>query len=196
MELCVFQGTFNPIHKIHIKVAEFVKQNYDFNKILFIPAFIPPHKSVDKNLAIHRYNMVKLAIDGIDGFEVSDIEYKRNENSYTYHTILELKKIYDIKDKIHFIIGTDAFEKIETWYETNKLKELVHFIVFPRTDKFNKNDFEHLKAKGYDFEFAKMDYVNVSSTDLRDKVKNNASIDTIEINRVKEYIEKHGLYLN
>ena len=196
MKLCVFQGTFNPIHKIHIKVAKFVKQNYDFDKILFIPAFIPPHKNVDKNLAIHRYNMVKLAINGIDGFEISDIEYKRNENSYTYHTILELKKIYKINDKIHFIIGTDAFEKIETWYETDKLKDLVHFIVFPRTNNFIKDDFEHLKIKGYDFEFASMDYIDVSSTDLRDKVKNNASIENIELKKVKEYIKNNGLYLD
>lgn len=61
MKLCVFQGTFNPIHKAHLKMAEYVINNYGFDKILFIPACKPPHKEYDDNLCIHRLNMVKLA---------------------------------------------------------------------------------------------------------------------------------------
>ena len=129
MRLCVFQGTFNPIHKVHLEVAKFAKEYYNFERILFIPAYIPPHKSVDKKLALHRFNMVKLAISEYNGFDISDIEYKREGNSYTYNTILELRKAYNITDeKINFLIGTDAFIKIRTWYNTDKLKELVHSI--------------------------------------------------------------------
>ena len=148
MRLCVFQGTFNPIHKVHLEVAKFAKEYYNFERILFIPAYIPPHKSVDKNLALHRFNMVKLAISEYNGFDISDIEYKREGNSYTYNTILELRKAYNITDeKINFLIGTDAFIKINTWYKTDKLKELVHFIVFKRTNEFNKDDFNELRDR-------------------------------------------------
>ena len=195
MKLCVFQGTFNPIHKIHIEMAKFAKEHYKFDSILLIPAFIPPHKNVDKSLANHRLNMVKLAISGYDFLEISDIEYKKNENSYTYNTIVELYKRYDITGKINFLIGTDAFLKIETWYKTEQLKELVHFIVFKRTDNFNEREFDFLKDKGYDFEFSPMDFYNVSSTELRENIKQGNSINDLELPKVKEYIKDNGLYL-
>ena len=195
MRLCVFQGTFNPIHKVHLEVAKFAKEYYNFERILFIPAYIPPHKSVDKNLALHRFNMVKLAISEYNGFDISDIEYKREGNSYTYNTILELRKAYNITDeKINFLIGTDAFIKIRTWYKTDKLKELVHFIVFKRTNKFNKDDFNELRGFGYDFEFAPMNYIDVSSTRLRENLENGISINDMELPKIREYIKEHGLY--
>lgn len=195
MRLCVFQGTFNPIHKVHLEVAKFAKEYYNFERILFIPAYIPPHKSVDKNLALHRFNMVKLAISEYNGFDISDIEYKREGNSYTYNTILELRKAYNITDeKINFLIGTDAFIKIRTWYKTDKLKELVHFIVFKRTNEFNKDDFNELRGFGYDFEFAPMNYIDVSSTRLRENLGNGISINNMELPKIREYIKEHGLY--
>ena len=195
MRLCVFQGTFNPIHKVHLEVAKFAKEYYNFERILFVPAYIPPHKSVDKNLALHRFNMVKLAISEYNGFDISDIEYKREGNSYTYNTILELRKAYNITDeKINFLIGTDAFIKIRTWYKTDKLKELVHFIVFKRTNEFNKDDFNELRGFGYDFEFAPMNYIDVSSTRLRENLGNGISINDMELPKIREYIKEHGLY--
>ena len=195
MRLCVFQGTFNPIHKVHLEVAKFAKEYYNFERILFIPAYIPPHKSVDKNLTLHRFNMVKLAISEYNGFDISDIEYKREGNSYTYNTILELRKAYNITDeKINFLIGTDAFIKIRTWYKTDKLKELVHFIVFKRTNEFNKDDFNELRGFGYDFEFAPMNYIDVSSTRLRENLGNGISINDMELPKIREYIKEHGLY--
>ena len=114
MKLCVFQGTFNPIHRAHLQVADYVSKNYDFDKILFIPAFKPPHKDYDPKMSFHRFNMVKLAAQGKLNFDVSDIEFRSDNKSYTYNTIRELYKIYDIEGKINFIIGTDAFEKIES----------------------------------------------------------------------------------
>ena len=149
MKLCVFQGTFNPIHRAHLQVAEYVYKNFDFDKILFIPAYKPPHKDYTPGMAIHRFNMVKFAVENRYNFDVSDIEYKSEEKSYTYLTIKELYKKYPVDGKINFIIGTDAFEKIETWYETDKLKKLVDFIVFRRTNNFSQQNYNYLKEKGY-----------------------------------------------
>jgi len=191
MNFCVYMGTFNPIHKVHINVAQYALDCYGFDKVIFIPAYIPPHKIIDKQMAAHRYNMVKLAIEDNDKFEISDIEYKREGNSYTYLTVLELQKLYNTQDKINLLIGTDAFRQIETWYETEKLKEIVHFIVFQRGENI---DIEYLKSRGYDFEIASMKYIDVSSTQIRNDLKTEVSIDEIELDKVTEYIKKHGLY--
>lgn len=194
MRLCVFQGTFNPIHKIHIEIAKFAKKHYGFDNVLFIPAYIPPHKTLDKMLANHRYNMVELAISDYKYFSISDIEYKKEKNSYTYNTIKELYNIYDIEGKINFLIGTDAFKEIESWYKADKLKDLLHFIVFKRSDDFKPEEFNFLKDKGYDFEFSPMDYVDISSTALRNNVNKGYSIKDMELPEVREYINKNGLY--
>ena len=194
MKLCVFQGTFNPIHKAHLQMAEYVLKHYGFDKIIFIPAYKPPHKDYNPQMSIHRLNMVKLATAYNPHFLVSDIEYQREGKSYSYITAQKLYKMYDVEGKIKFIIGTDAFEKIETWYESDKFKKLVDFIVFTRENNLQKTKYEELKKKGYNFEFTQMDYLEISSTELREKIKNNQSIDNLITTEVKGYIEKNGLY--
>ena len=62
MSICIFPGSFNPIHEGHLKMARHALEKYNFDKIIFIPAYLPPHKEIDKNLAKHRYRMVELAI--------------------------------------------------------------------------------------------------------------------------------------
>ncbi len=189
MKLCVFQGTFNPIHKAHLLMAEFILKNYEFDKILFIPAFKPPHKDYDESLTSHRLKMVKIATAYNPYFETSDIEYQNDRKSYTYLTILELYNQYNIDGKINFIIGTDAFEKIESWYETENLKNMVKFIVFKRDNNIDTTKFDELKLKGYDFEFTTMDFEDISSTQIRNgEIKNHVT------KEVEEYIEKNGLY--
>ena len=196
MKLCVFQGTFNPIHNAHLRVASDVVSRFDFDKLLFIPAYNPPHKSADLDFSFHRLEMVKKVVQDAPKFEVSDIEYKRGGKSYTYLTICELYKQYNVDGKIHFIIGTDAFEKIETWYEVDKLKELVKFIVFVREENFEISRYYYLKDKGFDFEFQLLPYQDISSTQLREKVSKGEDIDGYVAQEVKEYILKNGLYQN
>ena len=184
MTICVFPGTFNPIHIAHLKMAQFVLENYGFEKIIFIPSYIPPHKQVDSNLAKHRYNMVKLATESNPRFGISDIEYKLEGKSYTLITVKKIKELYNIKGRLNFIIGTDAFKNIKTWYKADELKDLVHFIVFPRgEDNISPSDFE-----GYDYELVNCEKLDISSTELR---KNHTKGTTDE---VKEYIFENGLY--
>lgn len=198
MKLCLFQGTFNPIHNAHLKVCEYVKKQYGFDKILIIPAANPPHKDIDKSLSIHRLNMAKLAVQDKEGLEVSDIEYLRDGLSYTYLTIKELYDKYDIDGKINFIIGTDAFKQIESWYESDKLKEVVDFILFARE---NEKELEadatylhNLKEKGYNYKMMKMPYLDISSTKIRENIHNSLPIKKLVPLKVEEYIEKHNLY--
>lgn len=195
MKLCLYCGTFNPIHNAHLAVARYVKSNFNFDLILFIPAYIPPHKNINKILAHHRFNMVKAAIDGQEGFAISDIEFQSEGNSYTVKT---LKKLYELRDdiegKINFIIGTDAFRKIDTWYHTEELKNLVDFILFTRENNFDINDLNYLKERGYNFKFAKMPFMDISSTEIRNKIRNGESISAFVPKFEEDYIIKNGLY--
>ncbi len=192
MKLCVFQGTFNPIHNAHLRVAKFLQDKYD--KILFIPALDPPHKNIELSKAFHRLNMVKLATEDYEKFETSDIEYRRGGKSYTYLTICDLYNLYNVKGKINFIIGTDAFDYIENWYEADKLKEIVRFLVFTREENFDISRYNILKEKGYDFEVQSLPFEDISSTELRQKIKNNEDISDYLPLKVKDYIEKNDLY--
>lgn len=188
MKLCVFQGTFNPVHNAHLLMANHVLNNYGFDKIIFIPAFKPPHKDYDESLSLHRLNMVKLATEDNPKFEVSDIEYKKDQKSYTYLTILELYKKYGTDDKINFIIGTDAFKKIDSWYEADKLKPLLKFIVFKRENE------PKLNIKNCDYEYTTMPFYDISSTEIRDNIKSGKDISNLVTEKVKRYIEENGLY--
>ena len=192
MKLCLFAGTFNPIHRAHLAMARYALDNFGFDKILFIPAYKPPHKNYDDNMSMHRLEMVKLATQNNPKFEVSDIEFKREGKSYTYLTIWEILNQIQKNDKISFIIGTDAFEKIETWYETDKLKKLIDFIVFIRENETVNLDY--LREKGYNFKFANMDFIDISSTELRERIKNQKPINDLVTREVEEYIYKNGLY--
>lgn len=181
MSICIFPGTFNPIHEGHLKMAEYALDKYNFDKIIFIPAYLPPHKEIDKELAMHRFEMVKLAISNNPQFEISDIEYQSEGKSYSLITVQKIIEQYEIKSRLNFIIGTDAFAKIDTWYKADELKKLVHFIVFPRKG----NSIEQIK--GWDYELTEMDYVDISSTEIRNG-ENNAIID------VEGYIKQNDLY--
>lgn len=191
--ICVFQGTFNPIHNAHLRVARFAVENLGFDKLVFIPAYCPPHKDFQLERPEHRLEMVKFAVGNNQKFEVSDIEFKRKGKSYTYLTI---KELYEKYGKINFLIGTDAFRKIESWYETDKLKELVKFIVFVRDNDFDETEFDYLIKKGYDFQFQSLSFEDISSSELRNRIKNNESIDELVPKPVKEYILKNELYKN
>ena len=184
MTICIFPGTFNPIHMAHIKMANIAVEKFGFEKIIFIPAYIPPHKQIDNNLAKHRYNMVKIVCDKNSKFEISDIEYKSEHKSYTIITIQKIIELYNLSGRLNMIIGTDAFSKIKSWYKADELKDLVHFIVFPRgNDQIDKQDY-----LGYSYEIVNTEKFDISSTELREQHKGGTS------KEVEEYILKNELY--
>lgn len=184
MNICIFPGTFNPIHRAHLKMAEVVLEKFKFDKIIFIPAYIPPHKELNMDLAIHRFNMVRIAIASNPKFDISDIEYQSEGKSYSLITVRKIKNEYNIKGKLNFLIGTDAFKNIKNWYKVDELKDLVHFIVYPRgNDIIDKNKFEE-----FDYEIINADTIDISSTELRKKQKEYT------IKPVKDYVEKYELY--
>ena len=197
MSICLYQGSFNPIHNAHIEVAKHVHEVFGFEKIVFIPAFKPPHKDLknfDADNAIHRLNMVELAIEEIPYFDLSAIEYTRNSPSYTYDTIIQILNVTKSKEKINFIIGTDAFIRIETWNQAPKLKDLLTFILFVREDNFDETPFLELKEKGYEYKLMKMPFIDISSSEVREKVRSGQDICDIVPLRVAAYIKQNNVY--
>lgn len=197
MSVCLYQGSFNPIHNAHLKVAQYVHNELGFEKIVFIPAFKPPHKdskNFDIDNAFHRLNMVELAIKDFPYFDVSAIEYTRNEPSYTYDTIVQLYEIIKPKEKINFIIGTDAFIKIETWHQSDKLKDLLNFILFIREDNFDETPYQLLKEKGYNYTLMQMPFCDISASEVREKIRQNKDICDIVPLKVAEYIRDNNVY--
>lgn len=194
MELCIFSGTFNPIHNGHLYMAEYVIKNFGISKILFIPAFVPPFKNTAPELAEHRYKMVELAIKNNPDFEISDIEFRHSGKSYTYLTIKELYEQYKIDGKINFIIGTDAFESLDRWYKSEELRKMIRFIVFVRKNDFDSSKYDIMKTNGYDFKFANMQFNDISSTEIRERIKNNKELAGLLPAEVERYIKENGLY--
>ena len=190
---CYFFGTFNPIHLGHIEIARQVKAQ-GFDKIIFVPSYIPPHKSTTETISfIDRYNMVKLAAGEEN---VSNIESKLKPPSYTYRTIQKLLETEN--GKINFIIGYDQFFQIENWREPQFLRENLNFIIIPRKFKngqtVNERAFEYYKNKGYTFKILNIDFLDISSDMIRKFIQNNENITGLVSKEVKEYIENNGLY--
>ena len=108
--------------------------------------------------------------------------------------VLELESKVAQQDEQIKLLKKHIKKLVAEQEQTDKLKELVHFIVFKRTNEFNKDDFNELRGVGYDFEFAPMNYIDVSSTRLRENLGNGISINDMELPKIREYIKEHGLY--
>ena len=142
--------------------------------------------------------MAELAAQDIDYIEVSDIEYRRSGLSYTVPTVEEIYEKYPVDGMINFIIGTDAFKNIESWYESEKLKNMLDFILFVREDeqslKEDETYLQKLKEKGYNYKMMKMPFVDISSTQIRTNIHNSVPIKSLVPVEVEKYINKYGLY--
>lgn len=189
--VCYFFGTFNPPHLGHINLAKAVHSEFLFDKIIFVPAFCPPHKETLE--FTHRFNMLKLATDE-PFFAVSDIEAHLEPPSYSYKTI---NKLFNENGsvKIPFIIGYDAFIDIEKWKHPEILKDKTTFIVLKRRGSTTKEDILTLKNKGFDFKIAEsLDYFDVSSNEIRQKIAKGKDTTGLIDNKVRKYIDEHKLY--
>lgn len=133
MHIGLFGGTFNPIHNCHLTIARQLRDRLSFDQILFIPTGDPPHKPADDLApAMHRLEMVRLAIAGEPVFAVSDIEVRRPTKSYSIDTVRLLRAQYGADTELSFIVGLDAFLEFPTWRHAQDLLTLCHFVVVPR----------------------------------------------------------------
>ena len=185
----IFGGTFDPIHLGHLITAQSVKEIRELEKIIFIPAFISPHKSnAETSSPEDRLNMIKLAIKDIPFFDYSDMEIKMGGVSFTVDTLRELKKQYE---NLEFIIGYDNIINFNLWKMPDRIIELAELIVLRR----RTNDRKIEKDKYYKAAtFVKTPVIEISSSEVRDRIKEGKSVDFLIPSKVREYINKFNLY--
>ncbi|MFZ5969529.1 MAG: nicotinate-nucleotide adenylyltransferase [Bacillota bacterium] len=197
--IAIMGGTFDPIHYGHLVIAEQIRCQYNLDKIIFIPAGIPPHKTGGNVTdSKHRYFMTLLATITNPFFEVSKIEIEDEEVSYTINTIRKLKRMYPENTELFFISGADAICDLDTWKDVDDLLSLCKFIAATRPVLESPYFEEKIKEleKRYHTTITKMNVpaLAISSTDIRSRVKEGQSIKYLLPEAVEYYIYKNGLY--
>ncbi|MDQ2712320.1 MAG: nicotinate-nucleotide adenylyltransferase [Acidobacteriota bacterium] len=130
--ICLFGGTFDPIHSAHLRIADEARSRFRLDRILFIPASSPPHKTAMSLTPYEdRFRMVEIACKPYPAFEVSRLEDKP-QRSYTVDTVKKFKQAAGPDLRLFFLIGADAFDEIETWKDWQKLIQEIEFIVVTR----------------------------------------------------------------
>ena len=199
MKIGIMGGTFDPIHLGHLATAESVRELFALDEILFIPAARPPHKRgktvTDER---HRLAMTRLATQSNKFFRVSDMELKRTGLSYTLDTMNELHKTFGDAAELFFIIGADSLADLSKWHAARELVAKCHFIATTRQGV----DADFTAVEKF-FGAAANEHIHrvttpgleISSTDLRRRVKDGRSIKYLVPEAVEEYILREGLYL-
>lgn len=197
MKVGVFGGTFDPIHNGHLIMASFIHDEMKLDKILFLPSGNPPHKTnkkiTDEKI---RAEMVDTAIKNDSRFDLSLIEHGGSEPDYTYNTMSKLCASNPQND-YYFIIGGDSLRNIESWYRYEELMQLIQFIVIDRVSRDEKplvELVEKFKTCSKGIHYLNMPLIELSSTLIRTRVKENKSIAYMTPNEVIKIIEKNGLY--
>lgn len=195
----IMGGTFNPIHIGHLLAAQEAMEEFQLERIIFIPNRIPPHRQNEPGLlnGMLRYDMVNLAINSNPYFQASRIELDREEISYTYHTIRDLKEEYPETD-FSFITGVDSLLK-DPWVKLDELLGLLeNFIAVTRPgfdDSLLKNRITELDlSNGGNVKLLPIPKVGISSTMIRQRIKNGKSIKYMVPDPVESYIQKNNLY--
>lgn len=201
----IYGGTFNPVHRGHEFAALQFCRLYSLDELLIIPALIPPHKQTDETPAEYRLNMCRLAFEtrNMNNIIVSDIETASGEISYTFNTLNKLKKIYGGECEFLFLIGADMFFCLDKWYRYEELFDLCTFVVTKRSRSDATEEAEErmnilkkgfVKNFGAKIEMADIKYLDISSTIVRDMIRNGDDISEFVSPEVIKFIQDNNLY--
>ena len=195
----VMGGTFDPVHIVHLILAENALKQFDLDEILMLPNGDPPHKTGKKiTPASHRIAMLRLASEGVAYFRVDDMELRRAGYSYTSVTLKELREAHPDTD-YYFIMGGDSVFQIETWHRPEEVMSQCVILAAIR-DQVSMADFKaqivRLKEK-YDADIRIIDLPDMmlSSTEIRRRIREGRSVRFMTPDPVCDYIKEHHLYL-
>ena len=192
MRIAIYGGSFNPMHIGHEKIVDYVLDNLNMDKIIIIPVGIPSHRENNLEQSDTRLKICKEIFKGNKKIEESDIEIKSEGKSYTYDTLLKLMDLYGENNEFFEIIGEDSLKSLKTWKNYEELLKICKFIVFRRKDDKNiQIDEEFLNNKN--IIILENEYYDISSTEIRNMVKNNEDISAFVNKKVKKLIEKEYL---
>jgi nicotinate-nucleotide adenylyltransferase len=195
--LGVLGGTFDPIHHGHLFAAEESRSQLGLERVLFMPAGTPPHKP-DRSVAPihHRLQMVELALVGKPYFAISRADVDRSGPAYTVETFELLRAKWGPEPTLYFIEGADSFADILTWYQPQRLIELCELAVVERPGvEIDLPSLEkQLPGLTGRLHWVEMPCLEISSSDLRARVRAGQPISYLVPPAVEAYIAAHGLY--
>lgn len=187
MKIGIFGGSFNPIHIGHEKIAFLALEKLDLDKLIIVPVGIPSHKKKAFYDAEFRLELCRKVFDENKKIEVSDIEVKSSEISYTYKTLKNLRKIYGEEHEYFEILGEDSVNYFEKWKNYKEILEKSKVVVFRR--KNYEKDYKHLEHSS--IIYLESPYFNYSSTEIRKKIKNKENFESLINKKILNLILKY-----
>ncbi len=210
----LFGGTFNPVHLGHLRAAEEIRESFQLDPVIFIPASDPPHKKKEEILDAHlRAEMLRRAIAGNPFFSLSEVELKRPGKSYSVETIGHFRRHFGAEVHLFFILGLDAFLEVTTWKEYVVLFDLCHFIIMTRPGfekKFSRTHLPVELAKNFCYDSRKKEYryrsgfglfpqeitaLEISSTKIRERIRMGRSVKYLLPPAVEKFIRREKIYI-
>jgi nicotinate-nucleotide adenylyltransferase len=215
----IFGGTFNPVHLGHVRMAREAARAFSLDTVLMVPSSSPPHKpETDIVDARERLAMLLLAVADMPKVAVSDIELHRAGPSYSVDTVTGIQNMLPADARLYFILGQDAFVEIDTWKSYPTLFEKIALVVLRRTPTaeaasaatervatlirerisaayafdMESNAFIHSRLKS--IFLLNNDFYDISSTDIRARIRRNENIAGLVPDAVGQYIAHRGLY--
>ena len=188
-DIGIFGGSFDPVHNAHIETALLALKEFNLKSIIFVPAYLPPHKIKLQVSEVHRVNMLKLAIKNFSELSIDLFEINSKKVVYTYQTLDYLQK--QTTDKLKLLVGSDSYEKLSTWRNIDYIAQNFGFLTLQRGDiKIDSNN------KYYPFTTVGKTVVeNISSTKIKQMLKeNNPIVKKYIPEDVFNYIQEHNLY--
>lgn len=191
MRVGILGGTFDPVHRGHIHLAREAQKRLALDAVLFVPAYLPPHKESKKKQitpARLRVGMLKQALAGMRSFEVSDLEVKKKRKVYTIETLRALRKRYP-RDEFFLLTGADNFSILHQWKDLDAIFRLCHFVIAKRPG-FQKGGSPQQKK----ILWLPIKPLKISSTSIRERVRERKTVSRLLPRGVAEFIKKHRLY--
>ena len=198
MKTGILGGSFDPIHNGHLHMAKQVLKEYELDKIIFMPAGHSPNKSeTEMTAADIRLKMVEIAVDSSKNLEASSLEVDCEERSYTYRTLQKLSEVYP-NDDFYFIMGADSLDYFDQWYHPEIICQLATILVVNR-DEFSYEDLSNKIGQikclfPADIRIVPCEKYDISSHELRERIKRNKNVSDYIPKDVLSYIKEHQLY--
>ncbi len=213
--VALYGGTFDPIHKGHVAVAEGLSKLFALDEVLFIPAHVAPHKRAGVvTPALHRYAMLALATQSEDAFRVSTVELDAPERPYTWETLSRMRETLGSEASVFFVMGADSWADITTWREWERVLSLSNHIVVTRpgyelgTGHVTPAVRERIvdlrggageikdESEGRKIYVTDAVQLDISATEVREAVREGREEDWPKLvpPPVADYIRKYGLY--
>jgi nicotinate-nucleotide adenylyltransferase len=194
----VMGGTFDPPHKGHLAVAREARSRLDLSCVIFVPAGQPWLKSeMSVTPAAERFEMVRLAISPYPYFKISSAEVERLGPSYTVDTLAELKADLGSGDELFFLMGWDSLAQLPKWRQAGEIIRLTRLVAVPRPG-YSRPDIEAMEREVPGITgrvcFLDIPQMDVSATEIRQRIARGESIGDLVGGPVAEYIKAHGLY--